>query len=64
MLAIRNKNYKVIFGTVFTGHVKTQEHQWIESKVFYCLTALENTIAYDPETDSMLNEIAAHNLDI
>jgi hypothetical protein len=26
----------MIFGTVFTGHVKTQEKQWIESKVF-CL---------------------------
>jgi len=26
----------MIFGTVFTGHVKTQNKQWIESKVF-CL---------------------------
>ncbi len=26
----------MIFGTVFTGHIKTQEKQWIESKVF-CL---------------------------
>jgi hypothetical protein len=29
--------------------------------ICYCLTALENTIAYDAETDRMLNEIAAHN---